>query len=398
MKSIDKMSYSEFLDWYYGQADMGAMPSSLLFKTDDPYALARTDYFDPKYSMDIEAWGLRSQEFYKIVPKTTYVAKGDSVQFIASDPYVTSTTAALRVLAETTALFTSVDTDSPDVTDFDYIEPVYVDMPWHVTLHALQKAGYQQPYKMTPEKRKAFAMDYFMQLLDADLLMTCDSYSSSRKTIDSLDMIISCKAEDDASWVNAGDTDVWHSQSSVSVDRSEGTTYDAQVDLPSTEANRTLTLDMIDNLMATAKKYGTRDYIAVTNDDTINVLQKLIDPKERYLHGEKEVQITRDGVQTRKGVDAGRISVSSISTNGMTIPVFSDPNVAVPVSGGAGNLYFIDLGHLELRVSLPITALNTTLNQMLFIDKPSERHDILYGAQLIADKFKCHAAIKYISK
>ena len=351
------------------------------------------------YSAKIEAWAVRADTLYRLLPKTTYMEKGDSLKFIAIDPYVYATTSALRALAETTPLFTSVATDVPDVTDFDYIEPAYVDLPWHVTMQAQLKAGWTRKPNMTPELLRAYNMERFVHLLDQDLCMTCDSYSASRIPIDSIDMVISSKAEDDSSWIDAGDCDLWHTQTAVDVDRSVATTYDAQVDLPATEVNRTLTLDMIDNIMASAKKYGSGNYIAFTNDDTVNAIQKLIDPKGRYLHGEKEVEITMNGVQTRKGVGAGRLPVSTIVTNGLTIPVFTDPNCAVPVTGGAGNLYFIDMDHIELRVAMPISYFHTDLGQhFLLLDTPDVKHDIFFGAQLIADKFNCHAGIKCIAK
>ena len=388
-------TYEDFLKLFYG-GQIGF--DGMIKKGDDPYALARTDFFDPMYSAKIEAWAVRADTLYRLLPKTTYMEKGDSLKFIATDPYVYATTSALRALAETTPLFTSVDTDMPDVTDFDYIEPAYVDLPWHVTMQGMLKAGWTRKPNMTPELLRAYNMERFVHLLDEDLCLTCDSYSASRITLDSIDMIIANKANEDLSGVDVGDCDLWHTQTAVDVDRS-ATTYDAQVDLPATEVNRTLTLDMIDNIMATAKKYGSGNYIAFTNDDTVNALQKLIDPKGRYLHGEKEVEITANGVSTRKGVGAGRLPVSTILTNGLTIPVFTDPNCAVPVSGGAGNLYFIDLEHIELRVALPISYFHTDFGQhFLLTDTPDVKHDIFFGAQLIADKFNCHAGIKYIAK
>jgi len=391
-------TFEDYLNLFYGRM-LPIENAPFIQKTDDPYALARTDFFDPAYSAKIEAWALRSDTLYRLLPKTTYMQIGDSLKFIATDPYVYATTSALRVLAETTPLFTSVSTDVPDVTDFDYIEPAYVDIPWHVSMQAMLKSQWTRKPNFTPDQLRAFNMERFVQLLDKDLCMTSGDYSSSRITLDSIDRIIASKAEDDTSWIDAGDTDLWHTQSSVSVDRSAATTYDAQVSLPSSEANRQLTLDMIDNIMASAKKYGSGNYIAVTNDDTVNAIQKLIDPKGRYLHGQDEVEVTVNGVKTRKGVAAGRMMVSSIVTNGLTIPVFTDPNVAVPVSGGAGNLYFIDLEHIELRVALPISYFHTDFGQhFLLVDTPDVKHEIFFGGQLIADKFSCHAAIKYIAK
>ena len=156
---------------------------------------------------------------------------------------------------------------------------------------------------------------------------------------------------------------------------------------------------MIDDIMATAKKYGSGNYIAITNDDTINAIQKLIDPHARFLHGENYVEITQNGVKTRRGEGGGRLPVSSIVTNGLTIPVFSDPNVAVPVAGGAGNLYFVDLDHIELRVALPISYFHTDMgNDYLRMDYTQIYHDIFFGGNLIADRFNCHAAVKYIAK
>jgi len=387
-------TFEEFLDlWYRREIGM----NGLLRKADDPYLVARTDYFDPKYSAMIEAWAVRAETAYRLFPKTTYMEKGDSIKYIPADPYVYSTVNTLRAVTETTALFASVDTDVPDVSDINYIEPGYVDLPWKVSMQAQLKAGWTAKPNFTPELLRKYNMERYVHLLDYQLLQTVDTLSTNKP--DSLDRIISCKAEDDASWIDAGDCDLWQTQTSKSIDRSSATTWDAQVDLPATEENRALTLEMIDDIMAAAKRYGSGNYIALTNDDTINTIQKLIDPKGRILHGQNEVEFTQDGVVTRRGHGAGRIPVASLITNGLTIPVFSDPNVAVPVSGGAGNLYFIDLDHIELRVSLPISYFHTDMgNDYLRMDYTQIFHDILFGGNLIADRFNCHAAIKYIAK
>jgi|GEM_PF-2475742 len=391
---MDKtLTFEEFLDlWYRREIGMNG-----LIRKDDPYLLARTDYFDPKYSAKIEAWAVRADTLYKLLPKTTYVERGDSIKFIGSDPYVYSTTSALRPLQETTALYTSVDTDVPDVTDLNYIEPGYVDLPWKISMQAQFKAGWTAKPNFTPELIQKYNMERYVQLLDAQLLQTVDT--ATAYVPDSLDRIISSKAEDDSAWIDDGDCDLWRTQGSKSIDRDAATTYDAQCDLPETEANRSLTLDMIDDIMATAKKYGSGNYIVLTNDDTINAIQKLVDPKGRMLHGESEVEYTQSGVVTRRGHGGGRIPVASIITNGLTIPVFSDPNVAVPISGGAGNLYFIDLDHIELRVAMPISYFHTDFGQdFLRLDYPQVYHDIIFGGNLIADRFNCHAAIKCIAK
>ena len=383
-------SFGEYLDLYYNRGLIPAGSTPFVEKADDPYALARTDYFDPKYSMEIMAWGLRSDVLKALLPKTTYLQKGDSVQLVASDAL-----SAVTAYTESSTPF-SGDTDVPDVTDLDYIEPGYVGIEWKVSLQARLKSAYQKPEKMTPEKLKAYQTALFDQLVDVQLAQTVDTVTSGAP--DSIDRIISCKAEDDLSWIDAGDCDLWTTQGTASIDRSAATTYDAQVDLPSSEANRQITLDMIDDIMATAKRYGSGNYIAYTNDDTINAIQRLIDPKGRYLHTEMNYEKTVNGVKTRKGVEAGRLTAGALVTNGLTIPVFSDPNVAVPVSGGAGNLYLIDVEHIELRYILPVTYIPTTMQDMALHGTMYERHWLITGMQLIADQFNCHAAVKYIAK
>ena len=397
-------SFGDFLDWYYSGGGMAAMMgngsiANLLQKADDPYDTGRSDYFDPKYALEIAAWGLRTANFYSTVPKTIYMQKGDSIQVIAAD----AVSALTAYADETAAIFSGVETDIPDVTDLDKIIPGYVGLPWKVTLHADQQSKWQNAWNMTPEKLRQYHHDgngrkpgLFLQLLDKLLLQTTDTITANAP--DSLDRIISSKAEDDSSWIDAADCDLWNTQGTASIDRSNATTYDAQCDLPSTEVNRALTLDMIDDIMADAKKYGSGNYVAYCNDNTLNALQKLIDPKGRYLYGEKEVELTVNGLKTRKGVDAGRLQVSTIVTNGLTIPVITDANIAVPVAGGAGNLYFVDMEHIELRTSIPITYLQTTTGDMLHIDQMFLRHFLFTGCQLIADQFNCHAAIKCISK
>jgi len=133
-------------------------------------------------------------------------------------------------------------------------------------------------------------------------------------------------------------------------------------------------------------------------------MQKLIDPKQRFLDSPMDVQITMNGVKTRRGVQAG-FQVASYVTNGIRIPFFTSRHVANETSANRsatitdadiGNIYILDLDAVEIRMAIPITYLETPPAAMLTRDTMSTRHMFLFAGQLICTNFRANAAVKYL--
>ena len=133
-------------------------------------------------------------------------------------------------------------------------------------------------------------------------------------------------------------------------------------------------------------------------------MQKLIDPKQRFLNVPMDYQQTLNGVSTRKGVEAG-FTVGGLISNGLSIPVFGCDHVpgevstnvsATVTSSNIGNIYLLDLDEVELRIAVPVTYLETPPSSMLDIDYFQSRHIFLWAGQVIPHNIRALGAVKYL--
>lgn len=371
-----------------------------------PYA----DYFEPVFSATVQAYVERATEVYKLLPKTTFQMEGDSLKYWETD------LTGLQGVTYASTPFASGSAESgPTIVSLEQLRPAYVVDPWETSLMSRTEAGWQNSPRLNPAWLKTYHSELLPNQIDKQLTKTIDTPCNDGSTynIESIDRICSGYAEADTNYVSvATDPDIWWGKSSVLIDRS-GDTDDtfgcgAGNGLDIATSERVLTLDMIDDVVTEIIPYSkNKRYIAITGPKTMNEIQRLIDPKQRYLDSPMDVQFTMNGVSTRPGARGG-FSVASFLTNGIQIPFFTSRHIAQETSGNRsstigssdaiGNIYFLDLDHIEFRMAIPTTYLETPPSAMLTGDVLKTRHMLMLAGQLLCTNFRPQGAIKYLKK
>ena len=428
---MKRLGYSkEYLDWWYlqggayqtlyGLDSITGEPviSDKLAKAIGPWdapASPYAYYFEPKFSATVQAYTDRASEVFKLLPKTTFIAEGDSLKYFETD------LAGLTGVSGSSTPFASGSAESaPTIATLEEFEPAYVVDPWETSLMSRTRATWQADPKMDPTWIKTYHAENLPNQLDAMLTKTIDTVAndgSSSLNIESIDRMVSCDNESSTTYCNAAtDGDIYWGKSSVLIDRDAdtdntfgggaGTAGDA-ISLPTTGAARVLNLDMIDDVVTAAAPYSSRKrYIGITGPKTLNEMQKLIDPKQRFLDTPMDYQLTLNGVSTRKGAKTG-FTVGAYIAGGIEIPFFTTRHAANETSSNrsatvtdadCGNIYIIDLDTIEMRTAIPITYLETPPVAMLTGDVMKTRHMFLYAAQLLCTNFRSNAAVKYLKQ
>jgi hypothetical protein len=420
-----EIKFEQFLKRYYDAVGPNAKTDpeiQALLKADDRYDYASTDYFNPVYSAKITLEALtRSTSIYRVLPKTTYMEKGDSLHYIGSDPAVLA-----AFLGNESAMF-AADTAIPTVSDINHIWPAVFMVGWEDTRVANEMSKFQAPPVTGPEFLKKYFADWYWNAVDQQLAGSYLSATvhgvdtpatSTNATIECIDRMISNQTEsgvtNHVSAVTDGDI-FWGPQNLTGTDaavwdRSAVTTADAQITLPTTPGTEQAynILDELDDLMATAKAYAPtaeRNYIGMCSDKALNKIQDELDPKQRYLEGQTEYTQTLGGVSTRPGALGGKFSTAGLTICGIKVPFFTSPYFSGKASpwvwenakyttGGVGNIYLINMDNIEIRHLIPFTE----------IDYPNygdwvlgDRHVLVSAMTLVAQNFASHAALKYIA-
>ena len=425
---IKRFQYSmEYLDWFYNKGGIyttfagsdnvfGVEPTS--FKKAitpwDPPASPYGSNFDPVYSAKIHAWTEKHSEVWKLLPKTTYLREGDSLKYFETE------LSGMGGLIAGEAPYTILTQESaPTVATLTEMYPAIVADPWETEFHGRVISTYQNNPKADPAWVKQTHVDNLSNQIDNMLTKTIDTVAnngtSTVSDFESIDRIISASTEATTTYCNAAtDPDLFWGNTSAKVDRSADTdntfgggggTDAAGISLPSTGAARVLSLDYIDDVVAAIAPFSkNRRYIAVTGGKTMNELQKLIDPKQRFLESKMDVSISMNGVSTRPGNQVG-FSVASMITNGIQIPFFPTRHAANETASNRsatitdadiGNIYFIDLDAIEFRMAFPLTYMETPLKDMMTLNALKVRHMFILGGQLMATNYKSQGAVKYL--
>lgn len=361
-----------------------------LLKADDPHTTAKTNYFDPFYGKAVVNWLDLEADIFKLIPKQTYAEEGGSWRHVDTAP-----TNFWGQLETHGALG---DTDIPAVTKSDYDDPAVMYSHWDGTLLANLKSttpGWDDPAGgNTIEWFKGYMAKQHASDINAKLMTDVDTPAapggSFDNYIESIDRVCSDAAES-AITSAATDPDIH------GFDRSANEA-EAYVDL-NAAADRDLTLDLIDDMMATISPFSDNNrYIIITDRIQLNTIEALEGVSRRFVANSPENPFkisTENGVNTREGVQAG-FSISTIHTNGIEIPIFVSKDTFVSGSGN-GNLYALDLDHIAIRWALPTVFIDTTQQNFLLLDKLFYVYMFLSVAQLVADQYNCHGAIKYLN-
>ena len=190
----------------------------------------------------------------------------------------------------------------------------------------------------------------FKNTLNRNILANADGAATDGTIITPLDRII-------GSYDEVADTELTTNEGDVyAIDRdAEAVWTDAQVShggVAGTETDRTLTLGLIDDVIAACEPYWDSDKnkVILTGYDTAARIAQLERPKEVYPT-DAYVEFTVEGIKVR-GKEAG-IPVATF--NG--IPIIRSNNV---VKDTISRIYILDLDHISLDTLKPISYIETT--------------------------------------
>jgi len=190
----------------------------------------------------------------------------------------------------------------------------------------------------------------FKNTLNRNILANADGAATDGTIITPLDRII-------GSYDEVADTELTTNEGDVyGIDRdTEAVWTDAQVShggVSGTETDRTLTLGLIDDVIAACEPYWDSDKnkVILTGYDTAARIAQLERPKEVYPT-DAYVEFTVEGIKV-KGKEAG---IPVATYNG--IPIIRSNNV---VKDTISRIYILDLDHISLDTLKPISYIETT--------------------------------------
>lgn len=358
------------------------MPSEIM-KADDPFLTSKTNYFNPIYGQSVIDWLNMESDIWALLPKSTYQAKGDSIRIKTAD--------AVNFHGQLETASSLGDSDIPTVAEVNFTDPAVMYNRWDSSLIAQLKSTWQDtPRQNAAQYFRETMLEQHPKNINEWLGKEADTPAAAGGNFDnyieSIDRVCSDGAES-AILSAPEDNDIYGFDRSVNE-------AEAYVDLNG-GVLRNLSLGLIDDMIADCKQYSTnRRFIMLTDEVQLNQIEALADTKLRYEEN-KFVISTVNGVQTRKGKEIG-FSVSSYIGAGIKVPIFTSQHI-VASSGGNGHIYLLDLDHIEIRVAMPTVYYETTNQNFSLLNKMYYEYILMTVAQLIADQFNCHGAIKWLN-
>ena len=418
-------SYAQFLNDYYTLGPQGYTKflglrsrvgpenvwAEMGFDPDDELAKAAllsttADYYANAYAAKVSVAFTVDTELYKLFDKKPMLQVGDSYKYL--EAHGVSVVQAAPDSAD--SMFSAVTMPAPG--KIEKIRSPYngVELQRSLTSMLHEKL----PTVTSEGTDWAWVRDQIAPLgladnIDASLGTNFDT--PALKNIEALDRMITSVTEcTGVNWASAAtDGDIfWDGigTGAAKVDADTDAWSGSQVTLGGTATADDSTvfaiLEEIDDLMALAKRYSSRKrYIAITTPSTYHKIVDEIEPGLRLLPDTVKVSQNIGGISTYGGQDAG-MDVGAIISNGITMPLFVSSAIAkvnsIKTTATSGNLYMVDLDHMYVRVDMPMTYLETGFGMDMIHQNALTSKAILFIIQnLVADKFPCHAALKWIT-
>jgi len=172
-------------------------------------------------------------------------------------------------------------------------------------------------------------------------MLTTDVGVKAGNNLESLDRITSGDSPmTSGTHYSAGDDDIY------SIDRStsENSWSYAEVNADAGSANRTLSLDHMDDLFQKVWVRGGNPKVILTGYDTLMRLQQLLQSQQRFME-EKRVTPTYNGVKGVPGMEAGFVVATY---NG--VPIIPSKDIA---KDGLSRMYYLDTDYLYFSTAIP---------------------------------------------
>lgn len=373
-----------------------------------------TNFYENSYSREVFYQGYMMDTLYRLLPKVPITASFDSFKYTSAHNLDTD---GIQPGGATAFFGTSTE---PSVSEIENIISPIMRVILSRDLHSMireklpmaKQGGTDWSWLVNDLAPKAF-WDYVDTWLGgyetasnvhgvdtpaADQIECLDRMiSDGPESGDSTDHV-SAATDGDIFWDGIGSGTAKSDRSETSAAWSEG-----QITLPDSAGTEQAyeILEEIDDLMAVAKKYSpNKNYIGITTDKTLNLIQDEIAPGARYLERDINVAITLNGVQTRPGVKAG-IPVQGIRTCGIDLPVFAvdclPTKNSVYTTATAGHFYGVDLDTMFIRVDMPVSYLETGFGvEMLHQNYARSRATLFAVQNLVMTKGLSNFALKWI--
>ena len=132
-----------------------------------------------------------------------------------------------------------------------------------------------------------------------------------------------------------------------SISRANNSWSDAEVNVDSSNADRTLSLDHLDTLFQSIWGRGGNPKVMLTGYDTLMRLQQLLQSQQRFME-EKRVTPTYNGVKGVPGIEAGFIVATY---NG--IPIIPTKDMPADTVGNLSRIYYLDTDYMHFSTAIP---------------------------------------------
>lgn len=170
-------------------------------------------------------------------------------------------------------------------------------------------------------------------------MLTTDVTTLAGNDMESLDRITTGNnAMTSGTHYDTSDEDIY------SIDRSANTWSFAEDNADSSSANRTLSLDHLDDIFQKIWVRGGNPKVMLTGYDTLMRIQQLLQSQQRFME-EKRVVPTYNGVKGVPGVEAGFVVATY---NG--VPIIPTKEMA---SDGISRIYMLDTDYLYFSTAKP---------------------------------------------
>lgn len=339
--------------------------------------------FHPKRSDILYNLIVYEDNFLRMLPKSTYQKLGNSWDLKKSQSM--SNYGHLSESGGNT-FPTAV---APEYVNVENINPSYPVITTERTFQAANKESWSGSINVAErwDQLVADTMEQYKDGVNAELHVSQDTTPTGE--IETPNRIIMDAAE----LARMTSPDDGHRWNTPLYAPDEDPIYESQVNQDTTL--RTFEKKYIDDVVRVAKRFGKSSYkpVIMTSDETLNEIERVYKAKELNMPP-VSVKFTQNGLETRKGDIVGMNTVSAIVSNGITIPIFTDPNV-IASGGGMSDILIPDLGALDLREAFPMTWYETKLNEQMGIMGLANQLGFgMYAAQIMCYNFRSQAKVR----
>lgn len=371
-------SISEMCGYYYGA--YGGVPFEI--QKDAPVLTTTTGVYQALYGKKIWSWLNQEANAFAILPKKPWDQSGWRVmttRAASSGGGVGEHAALPATIMPTFALLTT----KPKVIAHTFNQSEMANK--------LTKTG-DDTWPDMAELRKYMGLHHAEMI---NIMLMTQNGSVASNSLESIDRVVSTTSEiangqenDQSTGYTANDGDIY------SQDRDSTSTCDSNVLHNSTSGTRTLSLDLIDELIEdveTAAPDDAGQRVFLTGYDTIRKWSQLLQGQQRFMEVQ-EIQLGVNGVKTVPGAKTGfRVA----SYNG--IPIVPTKNcVKETNTNGMSRIYLLDMNHLYIRVLAPTQYFEVGIStgNPFGINKIGDEGLYRTTAELICTNFKAHGKIR----